>query len=87
MELAIETRDTSYEKLEGSLGNRQRAVFDTLSVCGPMTNGEIAHRLCLPINSITGRTYELRKAERVVAGGKRTCTVSGEMCMTWKVNE
>ena len=53
-------------KESGILSYRQNQVYDLLKQSGPMSSYEIAARLGLPINCITGRVLELRRNKKVV---------------------
>jgi predicted transcriptional regulator len=66
---AIACRDESYAALMDKLGARQRVVYDTLAHCGPMSNAEIARTLCVGVNQITGRVFELRELGLVESTG------------------
>jgi hypothetical protein len=86
MDLATETRDAAYHQLQPRIGNTQALVLRVLSQSAfALTNNEIAADLKWSINKVTGRVYELRELNLVVADGKRICSISGESCMTWKV--
>jgi DNA-binding IclR family transcriptional regulator len=88
MELAIETRNQSYKDVQDGVCPKQAAVLDTLKnkrfFTDDMTNNEIAHALGWPINSVTGRVYELREMALVEPSDKRPCRISGRTCMAWK---
>ena len=79
-----ETSLLAYIELDVSLGERQYAVLNIIRDHGPVTNTEISKHLCLPINSITPRVHELRKAGKVVCAGKRQCTITGRHVLVWE---
>jgi DNA-binding IclR family transcriptional regulator len=88
MELATETRDLSYKEVREGVCPKQAAVLDVLKhkrfFTDDMTNNEIAHALGWPINSVTGRVYELREMALVEPSDKRSCRITGRTCMAWK---
>lgn len=83
-------RDTSLStyrlEVEPTLGERQKAVYELLANAGEnLTNSEIAGRLNWPINTVTPRIFELRKAGMVMEDEKRECRVTGRTCYAWRV--
>lgn len=94
--LATDTRKLSHIMLtfdKQRLGKMQRIVFEVIKEHGPVTNEEINKILgWKAINRVVGRTFELRsygieKKPLVVFAGKRICTVTGNICSTWRANE
>ena len=81
-------RDTSllaYTDIKPELGERQQKVLDAIKTLGCPTNLEISKYLKIPINSITPRTNELVEQGLAVLCEKRTCTISGRTCCSWRV--
>lgn len=72
-------------KVKPDLGDRQWQVFRVILTHGPITNAEIAKILNRPVNTITPRTNELVKRERVREAGKRMCSVTAFTATTWEV--
>jgi DNA-binding MarR family transcriptional regulator len=91
VELAIETRDSSYKDMREGICPKQAAILEvlkrkpTLFHPDDMTNSEIARSLGWGINSVTGRVYELREMNLVGPSTKRTCGVTGRRCQAWKI--
>jgi len=81
---AQSTSAESYYKFSKTeLGQRQRQVFDCLKMTGPLSNREIAKRVGLPINSITGRTKELRDMGAVTDNGTIFDAITNRNVLTW----
>lgn len=85
-------RDTSiisYRELQaGKLGLLQQKVFDVIKQ-HPLgiTDREIINIVGIEGNSIRPRRYELFKKGLVVEAGKRKCSISGKLALTWKLNK
>lgn len=81
-------QDTSLEaywnEIAPSLGTRQKEVLSVLSAGGSWSNNEIAEKLGKPINTITPRIFELRKAGLVEEAGKRLCGVTSRKVIAWR---
>lgn len=60
----------TYKGILDRLPDRRAAVFRVIAAHGPLTRNDIAEILCVPINEVTGRVDELRKAELVREGAK-----------------
>tara|TARA_Y100000310_G_C20438301_1_gene694794 strand:+ start:45 stop:338 length:294 start_codon:yes stop_codon:yes gene_type:complete len=67
----------------GELNRRQTQVLENLRYLRSATNLEVATEARLPINQVTPRMLELRKAGLVVAGGKRPCKITGNTAYVW----
>ena len=79
------SRDAYYE-IKPELGDRQRFVLNFLKTqIRPVTNSEISVQLKVPINQITPRIFELRQKGFVVSHGKKRCSVTGRVCLTWAI--
>lgn len=76
------SRDAYYSLTD--LGKRQEEVLQALKKLGEATNLEVATYLGRPINTVTPRTFELRKTGAVIEGGKRKCRVSGRTAISWR---
>ena len=55
-----DTSKESFEKLKGTLGERQKKVFNLIYSIPGLSNREISEKLLIAINSITPRVKELR---------------------------
>ena len=72
--------------LLGELGFRQRQVYDILCrYINGLTRKEIAEKLNLPINSITGRVKELLNNDRIVEDGCRPNPNTFKTAMVLKI--
>lgn len=86
MELSKERRDEAYYGISGTLGSRQAEVLKVI-VKHPLgiSNADIARKMGMGVNQVTGRTFELRKANAVESFGKATDPVTGMTVTLWKV--
>jgi hypothetical protein len=70
----ISTFDTSIDSYfafsEKEIGDRQLLVLNCLKENGPMSNRMIAERLHRPVNTVTGRCFELRSMGMVAECGR-----------------
>jgi len=86
-------RDTSLlsyiETQETSLGEMQRLVYDAIrNYLTPPTDREIAKALSLTDpNAVRPRRNELMEQGFIVEAGKRKCTVTGRLALTWRVKK
>lgn len=69
-----------------NLGERQKAVYDTLRDWGPLTNEELNARLGWKINRVTPRTNELVKMGLVRMYERRTCAITGFPAIAWEAS-
>jgi hypothetical protein len=82
-------------KDEGLLGKMQMVIFNAIRFNPDRTDKEISYIADLSINCVTPRRGELQKKSivigsksyRVVEAGKRNCTITGRMAMTWTIGE
>ena len=81
----VDTSLDAFQSIKPELGSRQAAVFDVIQYLKSPSNAEISRFMGLPINSITGRTNELRKKGLVKDTGKRVCKVTGSEVHVWSV--
>ena len=72
----------AYDALD--LNNLQQQVYDILRDVGPASNREISKMLRRPINSVTGRTLELRAKGLVRFAGKQRNS-NGRNERVWEV--
>ena len=72
-------------KASGKLGKRQYQVLENLRYLRTATNTEVSVEARLPINQVTPRMLELRKAGLVVQAGQRACHVTGRTAKTWRI--
>lgn len=79
------TSRQAYDKIMGTLSDKQEQVYEALKELTTATNDEIADFLGWPINRVTGRVTELRNKDLVtVAGlGKSKAGFSAKV-WTWK---
>lgn len=77
-------KSLSEEKRKG-IGERQAIILDVIRTYGPITDKEIAERLCVPDpNYVRPRRFELVEAKLVEELlPKRRCRVSGKTAMQW----
>ena len=73
-------------KKDGTLGNKQRVVFEAFKKYGAVTNLEIATWEKIPINQVTPRTNELVKMGYVAESHKRKCSISGRTAIAWRIS-
>jgi hypothetical protein len=92
---AIDTRRLAHILLTFDairLSEKQEKVLRVLiDENAAMTNTEIAHKMDWPINCVVGRVFELRHLgiegkPFVVDGGRRRCTITGEVVHAWRFN-
>ena len=77
--------ESYYKFSEAELGKRQKQVFDCLKLNGPLSNREIAMKLGLPINCITGRMKELRDTGSVTDAGTKYDDKTNREVFAWTV--
>lgn len=84
----MSVRDTSlaaYEEVSPKIGERQKAVLDTIRVAKrPVNNQEIAGYLGVPINTITPRTNELVGLGKVELAFKGVFPLTKRTVCYWK---
>ena len=68
------------------LAPRQKDVLHAIKEMGVCSNLEISKYLKLPINSITGRTNELRKKNLVSGKGFMICKYTKNKVIAWMVS-
>ncbi len=72
-------------RVSGKLARRQYQVLENLRYLNVATNTEVSNEAKLPINQVTPRMLELRKAGLVVQAGQRKCYITGRTCKTWRI--
>lgn len=85
--MKTDVRDTSLQAHRENkyiYNTRRQQVYKTIQDNGPLSISEIARRLHLGVNSITGRLDELRKEELVMDAGKRRCSITGRTVHIWR---
>lgn len=85
---ATETRKLAEMTVKADLlvlADKQQRIYDTMYLRDDWTNTELAEHLDLPINQITGRTFELRQMGLVISSRKRQCLVTKMIVQAWKV--
>lgn len=82
-----QTSLTAYHLIKdsGSLGKRQRQVYETIQTNGPITNCEISRHLGLAINVITPRTNKLVQFGLVEEKDRRKCNITWRTAIAWGV--
>lgn len=87
-------RDTSLDAYhsmieDGSLGRSARRVLRWIQLRGEgdHTLQEISLGTGMPINAVSGRVNDLKKAERLVESKKRACSVTGRTVTPVKLPE
>jgi len=77
----------AYNEITPKLGYKQRMVYSAIAeLKSPVSNAELANLLLWPINCVTPRVLELRKAGLVVYAGTRICQITGHTAMVWVKN-
>lgn len=66
-----QTSIEGYNSIRGKIGQRQEEVLKTILKFGPMNNRAISEVLQRPINTVTPRVNELRKAGLVQEESRR----------------
>lgn len=82
-----ETSKLAFEEIKEKMGERQLEVYEAIEELGEPTDYEIARLLFkLDPNYVRPRRYELvNKLKMVGFAGKRKCTVTNKMAMTWRI--
>jgi len=62
MKTSIENRNNAFKQLIEKFALRKRVVYKIIESYGSLTDFEIAEKMKLPINSITGRRKELEQS-------------------------
>ncbi len=78
-----DTSIAAFNKISETLGRRQRQVLRCIRSNEPITNLEISNILNIPINSITGRSSELREKGLIEQYG--TKRINGFNAKSWMV--
>src|SRR5215469_1253421 len=81
-------QDTSFKAwrdLQEKLPAARKEVFDTISAHPNSTLTELATILHRPVNRVSGRITELRKAKLIEDGGKRRDRITGNTAHNWRV--
>jgi hypothetical protein len=80
-----DTKKASYYKFTGDeISDRQLAVLNCLKKYGPQSNRMIGKRLHRPINTITGRVWELRSMQLVTELGKSYDFKTARYVLVWQ---
>lgn len=75
----------AYVDLLESIGQRQMQVYKCIEENENISNREIAEKLYLPINCVTGRVKELRDRKLVLQSGNKIDQITKKQVSTWKV--
>lgn len=79
-----ETSMLAYQEVILNLGERQMYVLKALKEIEPANNRQIAQFMRKPINTITGRIFELRKKGLVKSNGICLDHVTNKQTISWK---
>jgi len=79
------TSQEAYDKIVGTLGQRQYQVFNALKTIEPACNRVIALHLDLPINEVTPRINELRY-KGVVEQAYKANDITGRKVIYWQIS-
>jgi len=74
----------AFEKIKKELGRRQKDVYGALQELGEADNLTLSKHLNLPINSITGRIFELREKKLVGVSKVDKSKITGRRVIWWK---
>lgn len=75
---------------DGTLGNRQMLVYDTIFKHGPLTQMETVRTIDDPDiveHGLTPRFAELKRMGAIVEVGERECTITGRNVILWDVTD
>lgn len=81
-------QDTSvraFDSIRHTLANRHLVIVSTMPGREDWSNGELADFLHWPINTVTPRICELRKAGIVEFSQRRPCSITGRTIMAWRI--
>ncbi len=79
-----DTQRQAFESIRDTLGERQQEVLN-LILRRPISAPAVAKRLYLPINCVSGRMIELRKAGLIEDSGSRVPNpASGRSVILWR---
>lgn len=75
-------------KAEGLLSKRRWQVYDILYRAGPLTAGETAHHLGVPLNGASPRFSELKARGVIKETDKpRLCSITGRRVLAWETTD
>jgi len=84
----VGTFDTSIQSYhafsEKDIGDRQLLVLNCLKENGPMSNRMLAEHLHRPVNTVTGRCFELRSMGTVAECGRAFDFITKRNVIVWK---
>lgn len=83
----VEIQSTSleaFESIQPVILRKREIVLKAIQFLGSCTNNEISDYLDWQINRVTGRVNELVKKGLVKESGRRPCSVTKYMAITWK---
>lgn len=84
MTIQITSRQ-AFASIKTTIGPKQSAVYNSIDRNVSICNMDIAEDLGLPINSITGRTKELREMNLVEEDEKVIHPKTGKTVIKWKI--
>lgn len=75
----------AFKDIQSAFPRRQKQVRDAIATQPDLTNGELAFKLHMPINCVTPRILEFRKAGLVEWSQTRPCGMTAKNCNAWKL--
>jgi DNA-binding MarR family transcriptional regulator len=84
MNVRITSRE-AFASIRTTIGPMQAAVYRSIDRNVSICNMDIAEDLGMPINSVTGRTKELRDMNLVEEDEKIYHPKTGRLVITWKI--
>ena len=81
-----ETSLDAYLKVKPFINKSQMKVLDAIEELDAPTDMEIAKHLKMDIRGIGPRRHELMKMKMIKSDGKRKCSITDRMAMTWMIN-
>jgi hypothetical protein len=79
-----QTSVLAYETAKERLGEKQQIVYKAIKANPDISNGELAHVLGWPINSVTPRVFELTDMMLVTEACRRKDKHTGRTVIAWK---
>jgi len=83
--MMIDTSLEAWTKVKDELSSRQKQVYNTIQKYPDHTNNELSKIMRIPLQSVTPRTGELLKLNKIKRVNRRACAVTGGNSWTWDV--
>lgn len=83
MKESIKNRNEAYKDIQPKLGLRQQTVFNLIYTYGGLTISEIADKMVLGTNNVSGRIRELEMMCLIKELGSRTNSVTNKKNTIW----